>query len=96
MHTYPIKERVSIVRSTALIWGIFFAMIAFWVPMDILGMNYMFTVHIVQHLLLSLVVPPLLLLGIAPESLSRFLAHHHVLARCLKYLLFPFVTSALY
>ena len=96
MHTHPMKKQVSIVRSIALICGIFLAMIAFWVPMDILGMNYMFTVHMVQHLLLSLAVPPLLLLGIAPESLSRFLAHHHVLARCLKYLLFPFVASALF
>lgn len=96
MDTHSIKEQVPITRSVTLISGIFFALITFWIPMDIFGMNYIFTVHMTQHLLLSLAAPPLLLLGIAPESLSRFLAHHRVLARCLKYLLFPFVASALF
>ncbi len=95
-HTHQMREQVSIARPVALISGVFLAMVAFLVPMDILGMNYMFTVHMTQHLLLSLAAPPLLLLGIAPENLSRFFAHHRVFSRCLKYLLFPIVASILF
>jgi putative membrane protein len=96
MHAHPMKGHISIARIATLISGIFCTLFAFWMPMDIFGMNYMFTVHMAQHLLLSLAAPPLLLLGMAPENLSRFLAHHRVLSRCLKYLLFPFVASALF
>jgi putative membrane protein len=96
MDTHPTNDYVPIARSAALISGVFLAMIAFVVPMDIFGMYYMFTVHMAQHLLLSLAAPPLLLLGMAPETPARFLAHHRVLARCFRYLLFPFVAGVLF
>ena len=96
MYHHPMQEQMLIARPAALISGVFLAMIAFLVPMDVFGMYHMFTVHMAQHLLLSLAAPPLLLLGIAPESLFRFLAHHHALARCLKYLTLPCVASTLF
>jgi putative membrane protein len=39
-------------------------------PIDSLGDRYLFSAHIVQHFLLALVIPPLLLLGI-PRWLAR-------------------------
>jgi putative membrane protein len=40
-------------------------------PLDTLGDTYLFSAHMVQHLLLILIVPPLLLLGIPPAWLER-------------------------
>ena len=33
-------------------------------PIDYIGENYLFSIHMVQHILLAMVVPPLILLGI--------------------------------
>ncbi|GCE16314.1 cytochrome c oxidase assembly protein [Dictyobacter kobayashii] len=89
------KPFVSI-RTIAFIFGWIFAVIAFAVPMDIFGMYYMFTVHMAQHLLLSLVAPPLILLGVAPESLRRFLDRHTFLQRCFAVLTIPVLASLLF
>lgn len=41
-------------------------------PIDPLGDQYLFSAHMLQHLLLILIVPPMLLLGITPERLLRW------------------------
>ena len=38
-------------------------------PLDLLGDQYLFSAHIVQHLVLAMVVPPLLIAGVAPWPL---------------------------
>ncbi|GHO84078.1 cytochrome c oxidase assembly protein [Dictyobacter formicarum] len=83
-------------RSIAFLAGWIIAVAAFIIPMDISGMFYMFTVHMTQHLLLSLVAPPLILLGVAPERLHRFLAHHTFLRRCLAFLTIPALASLVF
>ena len=40
-------------------------------PLDTLGDRYLFSAHMLQHLLLILVVPPLLLLGLPPACVER-------------------------
>lgn len=40
-------------------------------PLDFFGDNYLFSAHMLQHMLLILVVPPLLLLGLPDEALPR-------------------------
>jgi putative membrane protein len=40
-------------------------------PIDVAGDNYLFSFHMLQHLLLAMVVPPLLLLGL-PEEWRAF------------------------
>jgi cytochrome c oxidase assembly factor CtaG len=42
-------------------------------PMDALGDDYLFSAHMLEHLMLMVAVPPLLLLGIPPEAAARFL-----------------------
>ena len=96
MYKHTLEEQGFIGRPVALIAGIILTMIAFLVPMDVFGMTHMFTVHMSQHLLLSLAAPPLILLSIAPESLSRFLAHRPALARGLKYITLPIVAAVLF
>jgi cytochrome c oxidase assembly factor CtaG len=44
-------------------------------PLDLLGDRYLFSAHMLQHMLLVLVVPPLLLLGL-PERWVRLLLQH--------------------
>jgi putative membrane protein len=41
-------------------------------PIDPLGDQYLFSAHMMQHLLLILIVPPMLLLGITKERLLRW------------------------
>lgn len=43
-------------------------------PLDTLGDTYLFSAHMIQHLLLLLIVPPLLLLGIPAWLAERWLA----------------------
>lgn len=42
-------------------------------PLDTLGDHYLFSAHMLQHLLLVLAVPPLLLLGLPPAAFERAL-----------------------
>jgi putative membrane protein len=96
MQTQTGKEPAINVRGIASISGLFLAMLACLMPMDIFGMNYMFSVHMAQHLLLSLVAPPLILLALTQERLGRFLDRHRMFARCLSYLTNPFVASGIF
>ena len=43
--------------------GVFIIFIALISPLDEIGDRYLFSAHMTQHLLLTLVMPPLLLLG---------------------------------
>jgi cytochrome c oxidase assembly factor CtaG len=90
------KEQAQRIRIVSLGLGALLTVVAFVVPMDVFGMYHMFAVHMVQHLLLSLAVPPLILLSLAPEGLDQFSDRHHTLARGIKYLTGPFVASILF
>jgi putative membrane protein len=63
--------------------------------MDLLGMNFLFTVHMTQHLLLSLVAPPLVIIGVPPWVFRRLFTARWS-KRSLKFLTHPFVASALF
>ena len=47
-------------------------------PIDPLGDQYLFSAHMLQHLLLILVVPPLLILGLPPARVTSWLRHSAV------------------
>jgi Predicted membrane protein len=76
--------------------GSVIALLALLMPMELLGMDHMFTAHMIQHLLLSLIVPPLLLLGIVPEQLRHLFAQQKGVARIIGYATNPFVASLLF
>lgn len=71
---------------------IFFALVS---PLDELGDRYLFSVHMVQHLLLTLVGAPLLLIG-TPEVLLKPLIRSHFIFRVAKLLTHPFVAFFLF
>ena len=64
-------------------------------PIDTLADNRLFTAHMAQHLLLSLVMPPLLLLG-TPAWMLRPLLHYRVIKLCAKFLTHPLIAFVLY
>src|SRR3954471_19546326 len=47
-------------------------------PLHDLSDDYLFSAHMVQHLLLTLAIPPLLLVGVPGAMLRRPLANHYV------------------
>lgn len=53
--------------------GVLVLLAALQGPLHELGDNYLFSAHMLQHLLLTLVVPPLLLLGLPADATARLL-----------------------
>jgi putative membrane protein len=49
--------------------GLLALILALESPIDVGGDNYLFSLHMVQHLILAMIVPPLLLLGVPAEWL---------------------------
>ena len=60
------RQRLCFVAGAALLW-----VSADW-PMHDIAEEYLYSVHMVQHLLISFVVPPLLLMAV-PEWLARLI-----------------------
>jgi cytochrome c oxidase assembly factor CtaG len=75
--------------------GIGLTALALFTPMDLLGMNYLFTVHMTQHLILSLAAPPLILFGMPPSVYQRLFATRWG-KRSMRVLTQPVVASALF
>src|SRR5579884_2280963 len=96
MQSHAVGEQFRSKHILNLILGIIFSLMALLVPMDIFGMYRMFTVHMIQHLLLSLAAPPLFILSMPPAYLRQFLARHKHMARVISFLTIPFVASALF
>ena len=71
---------------------IFFALVS---PIDKIGDRYLFSVHMVQHLFLTMVGPPLLLIG-TPEVLLKPLIRNHLIFLIAKSLTHPFVAFFLF
>ena len=83
-------------RRGAFILGTIIVPIALLGPLDIFGMSSMFTVHMIQHLLLSLVVPPLVIWSIPAGRLHQQLSRPMGIERGISILTIPLVSSALF
>jgi putative membrane protein len=59
------------VRATAFAAGLLVTSLALLSPVGTLADGYLFSAHMLQHLMLVLIVPPLLLLGIEPSDAGR-------------------------
>lgn len=69
--------------------GIVVLLLSLISPLDALGDEYLFSAHMIQHLLLVLVVPPLLVLGITTEIAEKLLQWRFA-AECERRLVNPF------
>jgi putative membrane protein len=70
---YVVIARPLTGRSRLFGTGVLVLALALLSPLDTLGDFYLFSVHMLQHLLLILVVPPLLVLGIPTDVWARLL-----------------------
>jgi cytochrome c oxidase assembly factor CtaG len=70
---YVVVARPPGIRAVSFMAGVLTLLLALISPLDALGDTYLFSAHMLQHVLLILVVPPLLLLGIPPRMAARAL-----------------------
>ncbi len=87
----------SVKRSQVVLFvaGMLIMFLALASPLDELGDEYLFSAHMVQHLLITLVAPPLLLLG-TPGWLLQPLLRNRALFTIGKVLTHPFVAFFLF
>jgi cytochrome c oxidase assembly factor CtaG len=92
---YQLADAVKRSQVVLFIVGMLVMFLALASPLDELGDEYLFSAHMVQHLLITLVAPPLLLLG-TPGWLLQPLLRKRVLLRIGKVLTHPFVAFFLF
>ncbi len=64
-------------------------------PLDTLGDDYLFSAHMIQHMLIAVVAPPLLLLGI-PEWLANLLLRNKGVRTAVRWLALPIVAFGVF
>lgn len=57
-------------RAASFLFGVLLLLLALVSPLDTLADTYLFSAHMVQHILLILIVPPLLIMGIPEEVMN--------------------------
>jgi cytochrome c oxidase assembly factor CtaG len=92
---YQLADSVKRSQVVLFIIGMLVMFLALASPLDELGDEYLFSAHMVQHLLITLVAPPLLLLG-TPGWLLQPLLRNRVLLGIGKVLTHPFVAFFLF
>jgi cytochrome c oxidase assembly factor CtaG len=71
MAWYGVRYRARLsARAGLFALGVLFFFLALASPIGVLARGYLFSAHMLQHLLLMLAVPPLLLLGLPPSDES--------------------------
>jgi cytochrome c oxidase assembly factor CtaG len=88
-------EHIKRAQITAFLLGVFLMFLALVSPLDELGDSYLFSAHMVQHLFLTIIGPPLLLLGTPGWLLKPLLSKRSIflIGRILTY---PAVAFFLY
>ena len=88
-------ERVSRGKALAFLLGIDIIFLSLVSPLDKLGDTYLFSAHMVQHLLLTIVGPPLMLIG-TPEWFLRPIVRNRTLFSIARFLTYPAVAFVLF
>ncbi len=91
---YP-DEQVKTGQTITFLLGMLIMFLALVSPLDELGDSYLFSAHMVQHLCLTIIGPPLLLLG-TPEWLVKPVLRNKVVFKIAKALTYPAVAFILY
>lgn len=92
---YGWASRVERRRVVAFVAGLLTIFVALVSPLDFVADRYLFSAHMVQHLLLILVMPPLILLGL-PGWLIRPLLRGPRVTRVARWITHPVVTFSLF
>jgi len=91
---YP-DEQVKTGQTVSFLLGMLFMFLALVSPLDELGDSYLFSAHMVQHLVLTIVGPPLLVIG-TPAWFLKPIVRNKVAFRIAKALTYPAVAFVLY
>ncbi len=91
---YP-DEQVRTSQTVSFLLGMFIMFLALVSPLDELGDSYLFSAHMVQHLFLTVVGPPLLVLG-TPEWFIKPVVRNKVTFRIAKVLTYPAIAFILF
>ena len=75
---YLLAESPTIRHTIFFFGGLAVLCLSLISPVDPLGDQYLFSAHMLQHLLLILVVPPLLILGLTPERVTLWLRNSSI------------------
>ena len=95
----PLRERFGLAESSdprqvaTFTAGVLVILIALVSPIHVLSDNYLFSAHMLQHVLLTLVAPPLLILG-TPDWLIRPLLRPDLVFRLARVATHPVVAFA--
>lgn len=97
----PLRERYNLAdgveprRIATFTAGVLVIYVALLSPIHVLSDNFLFSVHMTQHVLLTLVAPPLLLLG-TPDWLLRPLLRPNLAFRAVRLFTHPIIAFALF
>jgi cytochrome c oxidase assembly factor CtaG len=89
------EEAVRSAQTIAFLAGVFIMFLALVSPLDELGDSYLFSAHMLQHLFLTIIGPPLLLLG-TPEWLVNQALGNRIVFQIAKVLTYPVVAFVLF
>ena len=95
--TGPVRRRfrlasdVNLRDTTFFSIGILVIFLAILSPLHILSDQYLFSAHMIQHVLITLIAPPLIILGI-PSWLISPLLRESVVLRIVKFAVHPVIT----
>jgi len=92
---YHLAEHIKKAQVFSFLLGMFIMFLALVSPLDELGDSYLFSAHMLQHLCITIIGPPLLLIGI-PGWLVDPLLRKHVIFRIVRILTFPALAFFLY
>ncbi|MBV9356650.1 MAG: cytochrome c oxidase assembly protein, partial [Chloroflexi bacterium] len=92
---FPGSAPVSPWRRFAFTLGLGFLLLALATPLDVVADQYLFSVHMLQHLLITLATAPLLIVGTPGWLLRAFLEATH-LRRAARWALKPLIAYGLF
>lgn len=91
---YHLAESVPMRQVVLFLLGVDAILLALFSPLDALGDRYLFSAHMLQHLILTFVGPPLMLLG-TPDWLIKPLLRNRIILHVGKFLTSPVVAFTL-
>ncbi|HEX3641697.1 MAG TPA: cytochrome c oxidase assembly protein [Ktedonobacteraceae bacterium] len=92
---YRLGEPVKTSQAVAFFIGVNSIFLVLFSPLDRLGDDYLFSAHMIQHLVLTIVGPPLMIVG-TPGWLIEPVLRNRIIFRVAKFLTYPFVAFTLY
>lgn len=88
-------EKFEPKRAAAFAIGVLILILAVATPIDHIGETYLFSVHMIQHVILMYLLPPFLILG-TPAWLADFLFRTEGMGRILKFAVKPVVAGLMF